>query len=228
MKFDAADFAAGIDALGHARIPAVLGAAECARLAKLWPRDELFRSRIDMARHRFGEGAYKYFDYPLPPAVAKLREAVYPALAEVANGMAAALGRAERYPPRLADWLATCHAAGQTRPTPLLLRYEAGGWNALHRDLYGPLVFPLQATILLSRPGEDFEGGEFLLVEQRPRQQSMGSAVALAQGEMIVFPVFDRPVAGARGSYRAQLRHGVSRVARGERFTLGLIFHDAA
>jgi hypothetical protein len=181
-----------------------------------------------MARHRFGEGAYKYFAYPLPPTVAKLREALYPALAEAANGMAEALGRAERYPSRLDDWLATCHAAGQTRPTPLLLRYEAGGWNALHRDLYGPLVFPLQATILLSRPGEDFEGGEFLLVEQRPRQQSMGTAVALGQGEMIVFPVFDRPVAGVRGTYRAQLRHGVSRVGRGERCTLGLIFHDAA
>ena len=228
MKFQAPEIARQIDACGHARIPNVLGAAECARLAALWPRDELFRARIDMARHRFGEGAYKYFAYPLPPPVAKLRAALYPALAEVANGMAETLGRAERYPARLEDWLETCHAAGQTRPTPLLLRYEAGGWNALHRDLYGPLVFPLQATILLSRPGEDFEGGEFLLVEQRPRQQSMGTAAALGQGEMIVFPVFDRPVAGARGAYRAQLRHGVSRVARGERFTLGLIFHDAA
>ena len=228
MKIHAADIAGQIDALGHARIPGVLGAAECARLAALWQREELFRARIEMARHRFGEGAYKYFAYPLPPAVAKLREALYPALAEVANAMAAALGREARYPPRLTDWLATCHAAGQTRPTPLLLRYEAGGWNALHRDLYGPLVFPLQATILLSRPGEDFTGGEFLLVEQRPRQQSMGTAVALAQGETIVFPVFDRPLAGTRGNYRAQLRHGVSRLVHGERFALGLIFHDAA
>ena len=228
MKFDAAGIARQIDALGHARIPDVLDAAECVRLAALWPRDALFRSRVEMARHRFGEGAYQYFAYPLPSPVARLRHALYPALAEVANGMAEALGREERYPASLEEWLAACHAAGQTRPTPLLLRYEAGGWNALHRDLYGPLVFPLQATILLSRPGEDFEGGEFLLVEQRPRQQSMGTAAALAQGEMIVFPVFDRPVAGARGHYRAQLRHGVSRVARGERFTLGLIFHDAA
>ncbi len=228
MKIQAADIARQIDALGHARIPGLLGPAECGGLAGLWPRDELFRSRVEMARHRFGEGAYKYFAYPLPPLVAKLRDALYPALAEVANGMAETLGRAERYPARLDDWLAVCHAAGQTRPTPLLLRYEAGGWNALHRDLYGPLVFPLQATIQLSRPGEDFEGGEFLLVEQRPRQQSMGTAVALGQGEMIVFPVFDRPVAGARGPYRAQLRHGVSRVSRGERCTLGLIFHDAA
>jgi len=228
MKVEAAAVAAQISALGHARVPDFLSAADCVGLAALWPSETTFRSTVDMARHRFGEGAYRYFAYPLPPLVARLREALYPALAETANGMAAALGRAERYPPRLADWLETCHAAGQTRPTPLLLRYQAGGWNALHRDLYGPLVFPLQATILLSRPGEDFEGGEFLLVEQRPRQQSMGTAVALRQGELIVFPVFDRPVAGARGTYRAQLRHGVSRIARGERFALGLIFHDAA
>ena len=228
MKVEAAAIAGQIAALGHARVPGFLSAADCASLAALWPSETAFRSTVDMARHRFGEGAYRYFAYPLPPLVTRLREALYPALAETANGMAAALGRAERYPPRLADWVATCHAAGQTRPTPLLLRYQVGGWNALHRDLYGPLVFPLQATILLSRPGEDFEGGEFLLVEQRPRQQSMGTAVALRQGELIVFPVFDRPVAGTRGTYRAQLRHGVSRIARGERFALGLIFHDAA
>ena len=228
MKIEAAEILRQLETLGHARVPDALGAAACRRVAALWDRDELFRARIDMARHRFGEGAYKYFAYPLPPEVAALREAVYPALAEAANRMAAALGREARYPPRLADWLAVCHRDGQTRPTPLLLRYEAGGWNALHRDLYGPLVFPLQATILLSRPGEDFEGGEFLLVEQRPRQQSMGTAVQLRQGEMIVFPVFERPVAGARGTYRAQMRHGVSRIARGVRMTLGLIFHDAA
>jgi uncharacterized protein len=228
MKIPAADLAEQLAALGHARAPRFVSAADCARLAALWSRDECFRSTVDMARHRFGEGGYKYFAYPLPPLVAKLRETLYPVLAEIANGMAEALRRDERYPPRLADWLAICHAGGQRRPTPLLLRYEAGGWNALHRDLYGPLVFPLQATILLSRPGEDFEGGEFLLVEQRPRQQSVGAAVALQQGELIVFPVRDRPVAGARGAYRAQMRHGVSRVLRGERFTLGLIFHDAA
>lgn len=228
MKFSADDIARQLAALGCARAPNALSAAACARLAALWEREELFRARIDMARHRFGEGAYKYFAYPLPDEVAQLRAALYPALAQAANAMAQALGREARYPARLEEWLATCHAAGQTRPTPLLLRYEAGGWNALHRDLYGPLVFPLQATVLLSRPGDDFEGGEFLLVEQRPRQQSMGTAVALRHGEMIVFPVVERPVAGARGTYRAQMRHGVSRIARGVRMTLGLIFHDAA
>src|SRR5690606_35879333 len=161
MKLSLDDVADQLAAFGHARVANALGPADCARLAALWDRDDLFRARIDMARHRFGEGAYKYFAYPLPPLVARLRAALYPALAEIANAMAEALGREPRYPARLEDWLATCHAAGQVRPTPLLLRYEAGGWNALHRDLYGPLVFPLQATILLSRPGEDFEGGEF-------------------------------------------------------------------
>lgn len=220
--------AEALEADGFALLPSLVAARDCAALVRCYDDRTLFRSRIVMARHGFGRGEYSYFGYPLPETVAALRESLYPPLAAVANRWNGALGIATRFPERHASYLERCHRAGQTRPTPLLLRYEASGWNALHRDLYGPLVFPLQATVLLSRPGEDFEGGEFLLVEQRPRQQSMGTAAALAQGEMIVFPVFDRPVAGARGHYRAQLRHGVSRVLRGERFTLGLIFHDAA
>jgi hypothetical protein len=180
-----------------------------------------------MARHRFGEGEYRYFARPLPPLVEALRRGLYARLAPLANRLVADLGRPERYPAGLRAFLARCRAAGQTRPTPLLLHYVAGGCNRLHQDLYGELAFPLQGTVLLSRPGADFTGGEFLLLESRPRQQSLGEAIALAQGELVVFPVYERPVRGTRGVLRAGVRHGVSRIHAGERFALGVIFHDA-
>ena len=219
---------AALDERGYAVLPALLAAGECHGLAALYPREEAFRSRIVMERHAFGRGEYKYFRYPLPAPVAALREALYPALAPIANRWQERLGGATRFPARLADYLGLCHAAGQQRPTPLLLLYCEGDFNRLHQDLYGDLCFPLQATVLLSRPGRDFAGGEFLLVEQRPRMQSRGEVVPLAEGETVIFAVNDRPVAGARGFYRAKMRHGVSRLHRGRRLTLGLIFHDAA
>jgi hypothetical protein len=180
-----------------------------------------------MERFRFGLGEYRYFDRPLPAQVDALRSLLYAPLAKIANAWQQRLGAKERHEPSLRDFLQRCHAAGQTRPTPLLLRYAAGGFNCLHQDIYGPIAFPLQVTVLLSRPERDFEGGEFLLVEQRPRQQSRGEAVALAQGEAIVFPTRERPVAGTRGDYRAGIRHGVSTLHSGSRTTLGIIFHDA-
>jgi hypothetical protein len=194
----------------------------------MYPDNRLFRSRVDMGRHRFGEGDYAYFSAPLPPIIATLRQELYTRLAPLATRMARALGQSVAYPPKLADYTRLCHRAGQTRPTPLLLRYRAGGYNRLHRDLYGKLAFPLQATILLSRPSVDFEGGEFLLVEDRARQQARGDAIALEQGEMIVFPVRERPVASGARHVRAVMRHGVSRIRSGERYALGIIFHDAA
>jgi hypothetical protein len=206
----------------------LLAPADCAALAALYGREEGFRSRIVMARHGFGRGEYKYFAEPLPPLVAALREALYPRLAPVANRWAEALGDTRRYPPGLDGFRAECHAAGQTRPTPLLLRYGPGDYNCLHQDLYGALAFPLQVAILLSAPGRDFTGGEFVLTEQRPRMQSRAEVVPLAQGEGVVFAVNHRSVAGARGPYRVAMRHGVSRIRGGERFTLGVIFHDAA
>jgi hypothetical protein len=218
---------ADLDAHGHARIPALLAPAECASLAALYPRDRLFRSTVSMERFRFGRGEYRYFARPLPRVVGALRAALYPPLARIANAWQEQLGAESRFEPALPAFLQRCHAEGQTRPTPLLLRYHAGDYNCLHQDLYGPVAFPLQVTVQLARPGRDFEGGEFLLVEQRPRQQSRGEAVALAQGEAIVFPTRERPVAGTRGVYRAQLRHGVSTLRAGERTTLGIIFHDA-
>jgi hypothetical protein len=218
---------AELDQHGHARIPGLLDPAQCRMLAALYPHDERFRSTVDMARHRFGRGEYRYFARPLPPEVEALRRGLYPPLARVANAWQERLGDATRYERALDGFLRRCRRAGQTRPTPLLLRYRADGFNCLHRDLYGSVAFPLQVTVLLSRPGQDFDGGEFLLVEQRPRQQSRGDAIALRQGEAIVFPTRERPVAGARSVLRAQLRHGVSRVHRGERVALGIIFHDA-
>lgn len=200
----------------------------CAALAGMYDRDDIFRSRVVMARHGFGRGEYKYFSYPLPDPVARLRAALYPALARVANAWAETLGDARRYPDRLEDYLAQCHASGQTRPTPLLLRYGAEDYNCLHQDLYGDMVFPLQAAVLLNEPGRDFTGGEFMLVEQRPRMQSRGEVVALRQGQGVIFPVHHRPVRGSRGFYRTVMRHGVSRVLTGQRHTLGIIFHDAA
>ena len=205
----------------------VLSAAVCDEVADSFDRPDLFRSTVDMAAHRFGEGTYRYFRYPLPAPVEALRQAAYAPLAEVANRWVERLGR-DPYPDRLAELLEVCHAAGQTRPTPLVLRYEQGGWNALHQDLYGDVWFPFQITVALSRPGIDFTGGENVFVEQRPRAQSRASVVTLPQGHAVVFATNHRPVSGARGVYRATMRHGVSTVTSGTRATLGVIFHDAA
>ena len=212
---------------GFVRLPALLPADACARLVAAYDDAGLYRSTIDMARYRFGQGQYRYFAAPLPPPVQALRTDLYPSLAMAANRMAAALGEDRRYPARLDDFLADCHAAGQRRPTPLILRYGPGDYNCLHRDLYGDLHFPLQVVVALSDPA-DYDGGEFLLVEQRPRAQSRGHVLRLGQGEGLAFPVLHRPVAGTRGFYKASLRHGVSTVTRGQRFALGIIFHDAA
>ncbi len=217
---------ASLEARGFATLK-LLDAGDCRALAALYDRDDAFRSRVVMQRHAFGRGEYKYLRYPLPPVVQALRAAVYPRLAPIANRWRAALGEAQPLPADLETYLAQCHAAGQARPTPLLLRYQADDYNCLHQDLYGPLVFPLQLTVLLSDPA-DFSGGEFMLVEQRPRMQSRGEVVPLARGEAVIFPVHHRPVQGTRGFYRVNLRHGVSRVRDGLRVTLGVIFHDAA
>jgi hypothetical protein len=212
---------------GYAKTPPFLTPAECAALIEIYPDDTRFRGRVDMARYRFGLGEYKYFARPLPALVEELRVQAYPLLAAIANRWAAALGARRRHPPELDGLLALCRRAGQTKPTPLLLHYEAGGYNCLHQDLYGEVAFPLQLTCFLSRRGLDYQGGEFLLVEQRPRAQSRGEAITTEQGEMVIFATDSRPVTGARGHYRARLRHGVSRVTAGSRYTLGVIFHDA-
>lgn len=216
-----------LDAEGYATHP-LLPPDACDRLVALYDDGSLFRKRIIMEQHAYGRGEYQYFRYPLPGLVARLREALYPPLATVANDWRRLLGSADVFPPTLAGYLERCHEAGQTRPTPLLLRYEAGGFNCLHQDLYGDLVFPLQATVLLSEPGRDFAGGEFMLVEQRPRAQSRGAVVPLRQGEAVIFPSHHRPGAGKRGAYRLTMRHGVATVRSGRRHTLGIIFHDAA
>jgi hypothetical protein len=218
---------ADLDARGCAVLPGLLPPAECAALAALYDEDARFRSRVVMARHGFGQGEYKYLAYPLPEPVATLRTALYPPLAEIANRWSEKLGIEARYPADHAAWLRRCHDAGQTRPTPLLIRYGPGDYNCLHQDLYGEFVFPLQATVLLSAPGRDFTGGEFVLVEQRPRQQSRAEVVPLGQGDAVVFAVNQRPAKGARGFHRVALRHGVSRLRSGHRTTLGVIFHDA-
>ena len=220
--------AAELDARGCASTAPLLSAADCAALAGFYESAEGFRSRVVMARHGFGQGEYRYFSYPLPPLVQALRAAVYARLAPIANGWAGRMGQAADFPAGLEAQLGRCHAAGQVRPTPLLLRYGAGDYNCLHQDLYGPLHFPLQMTVLLSEPGVDFEGGEFVLVEQRPRMQSRAEVVGLRQGEAVIFATSQRPVQGSRGSYRVTMRHGVSRVRRGHRHTLGVIFHDAS
>ncbi len=222
-----ATIAQSLDAHGCATTNALLTPDECAALAGRYDTDALYRSRIVMARHGFGRGEYKYFDYPLPPVVAELRAALYPRLADIANRWNEAMGEATRFPREHAAYLTRCHAAGQTKPTPLLLQYGAGDYNCLHQDLYGEHVFPLQATVLLSRPGVDFSGGEFVLTEQRPRMQSRAEVVPLAQGAAVIFPVHHRPVQGTRGIYRVNMRHGVSRLRDGRRHTLGIIFHDA-
>jgi hypothetical protein len=197
-------------------------------MSALYQSEAAFRSRIVMARHGFGSGEYKYFNYPLPASVEALRQELYPALATIANRWSVQLRSPHRYPARLADYLQYCAEAGQTRPTPLLLRYGAGDYNCLHQDVYGALIFPLQVAILLSQPNVDFSGGEFILTEQRPRRQSRASVVPLKQGDAVVFPVRDRPVVGSNGIHRVQMRHGVSEIRAGQRYTLGLIFHDAA
>jgi hypothetical protein len=216
-----------IDERGHAVAARVLTARECSALAASYD-DPLFRSRVVMARHGFGRGEYKYFAYPLPETVAQLRAALYPALAAIANDWNRKMRIATRYPESLQAFLHECHRSGQTRPTPLLLRYGEGDYNCLHQDLYGERIFPLQATILLSAPGRDFQGGEFVLTEQRPRMQSRAEVVPLAQGDAVLFAVRERPVQGTRGIYRVNMRHGVSRLRSGERQALGIIFHDAA
>ena len=211
---------------GYARTRPLLTADECGELIAMYAEHQRFRSRVEMARFRFGVGDYQYFAAPLPPLVEALRVHAYPPLATIANAWEDALGSATRHPATLAELQAVCREHGQTKPTPLLLHYEDGGYNCLHQDLYGDVVFPLQLTCFLSRPGTDYDGGEFLLVEQRPRAQSRGESIAPAQGEIVIFATRHRPVKGARGWHRAALRHGVSTV-RGTRYTLGVIFHDA-
>ncbi len=212
---------------GYAKTPSLLTPAECNKLIALYGKDEKFRSRTDMARYRFGVGEYKYFADPLPPLVQQLREQMYPRLAPIANRWMEALRISEQYPPTLTDFLAYCREHGQTRPTPLLLYYEAEGYNCMHQDLYGAVAFPLQLTFFLSCREEDYTGGEFLLVEQRPRAQSRGEAITTGQGEMLIFTTRYRPALGKRGYHRVQVRHGVSTITSGSRFTLGVIFHNA-
>jgi hypothetical protein len=219
--------ASALDAQGCAVTGLLLTAEECAALADRYPEDQPFRSRVIMARHGFGRGEYKYFAYPLPGLIQELRMALYPRLAEIANRWNEAMGITIRFPQAHEDFLKRCHKAGQPRPTPLLLQYGPGDYNCLHQDLYGEHVFPLQATVLLSQPGADFSGGEFVLTEQRPRMQSRAEVVPLRQGEAVIFPVHHRPVQGTRGVYRVNMRHGVSRIRDGHRHTLGIIFHDA-
>jgi hypothetical protein len=211
-----------LDESGYAVLPKALTSAQCDELIALYTEPRLFRSRVVMARHNFGRGEYQYFAYPLPPLVQELRSSLYAELAPIANRWGET-----QYPPTHAEYLERCHGAGQTRPTPLLLRYEAGDYNCLHRDLYGEDVFPLQVAFLLSAPGEDFTGGEFVLTEQRPRMQSRVEVVPLSRGDAVVFAVNQRPVRGTRGTYRVAMRHGVSRIRSGRRYTMGIIFHDA-
>jgi len=216
-----------LDASGCATVKGILSAENCAALISLYADETRYRKRVIMAQHGFGRGEYKYFRYPLPPLIAQLRERLYAPLAEIANGWNGALKIEGRFPATHAEYLQRCHSAGQTRPTPLLLRYAEGDYNCLHQDLYGEHVFPLQAAFLLSRPGEDFTGGEFVLTEQLPRMQSRAEVVPLRQGDAVIFAVNERPVRGTKGVYRVKMRHGISTLRSGLRFTLGIIFHDA-
>ncbi|WNM60123.1 2OG-Fe(II) oxygenase [Candidatus Nitrospira allomarina] len=216
-----------VEAQGHAVTERLLSPKECQSLASLYSCDEMFRSRIVMSRHNFGRGEYQYFRYPLPDLIEQLRNAIYPHLVPVANRWNAAMGIEVRFPKRHEDFLARCHQAGQDKPTPLMLKYEADDYNCLHQDLYGEHVFPLQLAILLSDPQKDFAGGEFVMTEQRPRMQSRPIVVPIRQGDGVIFAVHHRPVRGGRGWYRVNLRHGVSRVRSGQRYTVGIIFHDA-
>ena len=216
-----------LDTFGCATTGALLTPGECADISSRYGDDDIYRSRVIMARHGFGRGEYKYFAYPLPDTIAALRATLYPPLAAVANRWNEQMNVDQRFPADHATYLKRCHAAGQQKPTPLLLQYGAGDYNCLHQDVYGDLVFPLQVAFLLSRPGKDFTGGEFVLTEQRPRMQSRAEVVPLTQGEGVIFPVHHRPVQGTRGIYRVNMRHGVSRLHAGHRHTLGIIFHDA-
>jgi hypothetical protein len=228
LKQDWRQIAAELDEQGWAVLPRLLEHPACAATAMLYDWDDGFRSRVVMARHGFGRGEYRYFAYPLPRLVETLRTALYPHLAAIANDWQGKLGQTARFPDSHADYIAHCHKAGQTRPTPLLLRYGPGDYNCLHQDLYGAEVFPLQVAILLSEPGEDFTGGEFVLTEQRPRMQSRVMVAPLRKGDGVCFAVNNRPVKGVRGTYQVKMRHGVSRLTTGQRHTLGIIFHDAS
>ncbi len=228
MEQDWRRIATELDEQGWAISPGLTRDADCDGITNLYDHDEVFRSRVVMARHGFGKGEYRYFAYPLPRAVAQLRGALYPHLAQIANGWQQRLGHVARFPADHAEYLAHCRAHGQVRPTPLLLRYGPGDYNCLHQDLYGDEVFPLQAAVLLARPGADFTGGELVLTEQRPRMQSRAMVVPLAKGDGVVFAVNSRPVRCSRGDYQVKMRHGVSRLLTGQRHVLGIIFHDAA
>jgi hypothetical protein len=225
---DWATIGSELDAYGCATTGPLLSGGECKTVTAYYPQDDKFRSKVIMTRHGFGRGEYKYFAYPLPESVAALRSALYPPLADIANRWNEAMGIEIRYPGEHSAYLKRCHKAGQTKPTPLLLQYGEGDYNCLHQDIYGENVFPLQVAFLLSEPGADFTGGEFMLTEQRPRMQSRAEVVPLRQGEGVIFPVHHRPVRGTRGTYRVIMRHGVSRLRSGHRHTLGVIFHDAA
>ena len=227
METDWKSIATDLDAQGWAILPRLLDARACDNLAAHYDEDPLFRSRVVMARHGFGKGEYKYFAYPLPAPVGALRESLYSPLAAISNRWYERMGIETRFPGDHAAFIARCHDAGQTRPTPLLLRYGPGDYNCLHQDLYGEQVFPLQVAVLLAEPGTDFTGGEFVLTEQRPRMQSRAMVVPLNKGDAVVFAVNQRPVRGARGDYRVTMRHGVSQLLTGRRHTLGIIFHDA-
>lgn len=230
QRVDAIDWARAaeaLDAYGYATVPGLIAGEECDALAARYPRDDLYRSRVVMARHGFGRGEYKYFAYPLPPIVGELRSAVYPHLAPVANRWNALMHVDTRYPPTHDAFLRRCHEAGQLRPTPLILQYDQEDFNCLHQDLYGEHVFPIQVAIPLSTPGHDFTGGEFVITEQRPRMQSRVEVVPLGKGDAVIFAVSHRPVQGTRGMYRVNLRHGVSRLRSGRRHTVGIIFHDS-
>lgn len=216
-----------LDAQGSAVLEHLISSEECRAVAALYAQDVFFRSRVVMGRHGFGRGEYKYFSYPLPKVIEELRSSMYPRLIPIANRWNTAMGIDTRYPEKHDEFLDRCHGAGQTKPTPLLLQYEKGDYNCLHQDLYGEHVFPLQVAVLLSEPGSDFEGGEFVMTEQRPRMQSRAEVVPLRQGDGVVFAVHHRPVTGTRGVYRVNLRHGVSRIRAGRRHTLGIIFHDS-
>jgi len=226
-RYDWTALGGELDAYGCAILDKLLSRDECEAIAALYPEERHFRSHIVMARHGFGKGEYRYFNYPLPPLIGDLRAALYPRLAPIANEWAERMGEAARYPGAHEEFLRLCHGAGQTRPTPLLLQYVPGDFNCLHQDLYGDLAFPLQVAILLSEPGRDFTGGEFVMTEQRPRMQSRVEVAPLRQGDAVAFAVHNRPVKGTKGNYRVNMRHGVSRVRSGRRHTLGIIFHDA-
>jgi hypothetical protein len=227
-RIDWQGVARALDEGGAATVQGLMTAEECEGIRALYPDDSCFRSRIVMRRHGFGSGEYKYFSYPLPPLIAEVRPALYGHLASIANRWLERMGSGIELPAKHEDFLQSCHAAGQTRPTPLLLQYGPGDYNCLHQDLYGPTVFPIQVAVQLSAPGRDFEGGEFLIVEQRPRMQSRAEVIPLGQGDAVIFAVNERPVAGTRGDYKVKVRHGVSRIRTGQRHTLGVIFHDAA